>query len=870
MTNYRTLGGAFCRIKNILFQELAMHYKNKIKFVVALLLLGFLSLSLWHCKTTTEPAGSAELSVSLSPHSMTVAPAEPIVLTATVSNTGDGISSETVLRWYRSTDGFVDTNTGTLLTTNAVTNLEGGTSIAFPYTDTNSKTVGMTNIYFACVDEVAGEVDPSNNCSALVSVAVVSAPDLNLTLSTSTDTVYPDENISLSVVISNTGDLNALQSSTLRWYRSTDNSLDTNTDTNFGTDPVRMLEAGASVTISKSDTASEISGLYYYFACVDPVSNEVDTDDNCSPAVEVAVVVPSLTVALSASSSTAPPSQEITLTALISNAGGGNSDATTLHWYRSADNSLDKTTDTSLRETATVPMLAPGASHSISNSITVPETAGSHYYFACVDPVQNEGDLTDDCSDAAEVVVVIPNLRVSLGASSVSVLPAESTTLMAVVTNADDGVAASTTLRWYRSADNALDTNADTEIGTNTVSSLAAGAGTTLPNTITASNVSGTYYYFACVDGVRYEVATADNCSAARAVEVRGVADLVVTLRSDKFAALPSESVIFTAMISNAGVAGAASTTLRWYRSADTNLDKSSDTLLASNTVTSLGAGASITLSNTITTASNSSTNTYFACVDQVSNELDPADNCSSILLPAVPRTTYLPSLDFTRSFLEDAGNASPVGLWSDGTTMWVADSVDDKIYAYDLVTKEHNTNEDFNTLSNAGNGNAHSLWSDGTTMWVVDDTDNKIYAYSMSTKAHVPAKDFTNLSAAGNTDFLGLWSDGTTLWVTDYSDEKLYAYDLATKARNTDKEFNSTDNDGPSSIWSDGTTMWIGHINAPKLYAYKLSDKTRDSAKDFNTLNAAGLQFPMDSWSDGTIMWVLDFSGKNIFAFKK
>ena len=846
-----------------------MNYKNKIKFAVAFG-AGFLFLSLWHCTTTTtEPAGSAELSVSLSSHSMTVAPAEPIVLTATVSNTGDGISSETVLRWYRSTDGFVDTNTGTLLTTNAVTNLEGGTSNTFSYTDTNSKSVGMTNMYFACVDVVAGEVDPSNNCSALVSVAVVSAPDLNLTLSTSTDTVDPAETISLSVVISNTGDLDAPQS-TLRWYRSTDDTLDTNTDTDLGTDTVRMLEAGASVTIPRSDNASETSGLYYYFACVDSVSNEVDTADNCSPAVEVAVVVPSLTVALSASTSTASPLQEITLTALISNAGGGDSTPTTLRWYRSADNSLDTNADTDLGETHSVRMLTPGASLSISNSITVPETAGSHYYFACVDPVTDEGGLTDDCSDAAAVVVVIPNLRVSLSASSVSVLPAESTTLMAVVTNAGDGVAASTTLRWYLSADNALDTNADTEIGTNTVSSLAAGAGTTLPKTITASNVSGTYYYFACVDGVRYEVATNDNCSAARAVEVRGVADLVVTLRSDKLAALPSESVIFTAIISNAGVAGAASTTLRWYRSADTNLDKSSDTNFATNAVTSLGAGASITLSNTITTASTSSTNTYFACVDQVSNELDPADNCSSILLLAVPRTTYLPSLDFNRSFLEDAGNASPTGLWSDGTTMWVADSVDDKIYAYDLVTKEHNTNEDFNTLAAAGNGNAHSLWSDGTTMWVVDDTDNKIYAYSMSTKAHVPAKDFTNLSAAGNTDFLGLWSDGTNLWVTDYSDEKIYAYDLATKARNTDKEFNSTDNDSPSSIWSDGTTMWIGHTTAPKLYAYKLSDKTRDSAKDFNTLNAAGLQFPMDSWSDGTIMWVLDFSGKNIFAFKK
>ena len=32
---------------------------------------------------------------------------------------------------------------------------------------------------------------------------------------------------------------------------------------------------------------------------------------------------------------------------------------------------------------------------------------------------------------------------------------------------------------------------------------------------------------------------------------------------------------------------------------------------------------------------------------------------------------------------LAAAGNNNPVGIWSDGTTMWVADTADDKIYAY-------------------------------------------------------------------------------------------------------------------------------------------------------------------------------------------
>ena len=35
------------------------------------------------------------------------------------------------------------------------------------------------------------------------------------------------------------------------------------------------------------------------------------------------------------------------------------------------------------------------------------------------------------------------------------------------------------------------------------------------------------------------------------------------------------------------------------------------------------------------------------------------------------------------RHTLETVGNYDPRGIWSDGTTMWVADENDGKIYAY-------------------------------------------------------------------------------------------------------------------------------------------------------------------------------------------
>ena len=65
-------------------------------------------------------------------------------------------------------------------------------------------------------------------------------------------------------------------------------------------------------------------------------------------------------------------------------------------------------------------------------------------------------------------------------------------------------------------------------------------------------------------------------------------------------------------------------------------------------------------------------------------------------------------------------------------------------------------------------------MWSNGGTLWVADDVDDKIYAYNLNTKARQPGNDFDTLDAAGNDAPQGLWSDGTTLWVTDRTDKSL------------------------------------------------------------------------------------------------
>ena len=99
---------------------------------------------------------------------------------------------------------------------------------------------------------------------------------------------------------------------------------------------------------------------------------------------------------------------------------------------------------------------------------------------------------------------------------------------------------------------------------------------------------------------------------------------------------------------------------------------------------------------------------------------------------------------------------------------------------AADAHAQEHDASEDFDLL--AASSSPVGIWSDGTTMWVADSpssfrVDDRIYAYDMTTKERDSAKDFDTLYAAGYRDIFGIWSDGTTMWVADYRYDKIYAY---------------------------------------------------------------------------------------------
>ena len=81
------------------------------------------------------------------------------------------------------------------------------------------------------------------------------------------------------------------------------------------------------------------------------------------------------------------------------------------------------------------------------------------------------------------------------------------------------------------------------------------------------------------------------------------------------------------------------------------------------------------------------------------------------------------------------SSNSLPKGIWSNSSTLWVANgNIDNpKLYAYNLADGSRTAAKDFNTPDAAGVSRCPlELWSDGRTMWVSDLENAKVYAFNM------------------------------------------------------------------------------------------------------------------------------------------
>ena len=393
----------------------------------------------------------------------------------------------------------------------------------------------------------------SGSAAVTVAVGVASAPDL-VVESPSVSDSSPDAGASftLSATVRNRGD-GSSAATTLRYYRSI-NSIISTGDTQVGTDAVGTLAASGTSDESIGLTAPSSPGTYYYGACVDDVTGESDTSNNCSSAVTVAVGVPPPEPARPTTVTVSPATTELTvlgatvqLSAEVRDQNDRVMAGATVTWTTSANS------------VATVD--AAGLVTAVGNgTATITASAGS-------------------ASGSAAVTVTVgappPDLVVgSPSVSNSSPVTGASFTLSATVRNQGSGPSAATALRYYRSINNRITTD-DTEVGTDAVSALAASGTSAESIDLTAPSSAGTYYYGACVIVVTGESDTSNNCSSAVtiAVGVPPAPDLVVGSPSvSNSSPVTGEEFTLFATVRNQGSGPSAATTLRYYRSTDATI----------------------------------------------------------------------------------------------------------------------------------------------------------------------------------------------------------------------------------------------------------------------------------------------------------
>ena len=588
---------------------------------------------------------------------------ERFTINATVNNQGMGDArSSTTLRYYRSSDATISTD-DTEVGTDHVFSLDASESSEESISLSAPDTPG-TYYYGACVDPVTGEADTQNNCSSAVSVTVgpetVLSPDLVVEAPTvSGDQLSVGDRFTLSATVRNQGMGDARSSTTLHYYRSSDATISTD-DTEVGTDHVFSLDASESSEESMSLSAPDTPGTYYYGACVDPVTGEANTQNNCSSAVSVTVdpetvLSPDLVVeAPTVSGDQLSVGDRFTLSATVRNQGDGDSEfPTRLRFFRSADESIS-TADEAVGIPQVVSRLSASETSEESISLSAPDTPGTYYYGACVDPVTGEADTQNNCSSAVSVTVdpetvLSPDYVVaSISTSDDELNAGERFTINATVNNQGMGDArSSTTLRYYRSSDATISTD-DTEVGTDHVFSLDASESSEESISLSAPDTPGTYHYGACVDPVTAESDTQNNCSSAVSVTVR----LETVLSPDYVVASIStsddqlnagERFTINATVNNQGMGDArSSTTLRYYRSSDATIS-TDDTEVGTDHVFSLDASESSEESISLSAPDTPGTYYYGACVDPVTGESDTQNNCSSAVSVAVGFTPGAP-----------------------------------------------------------------------------------------------------------------------------------------------------------------------------------------------------------------------------------
>ncbi len=357
---------------------------------------------------TAPPAPDLVISVNdAQPRSVEVN--DPVGLSATVLNQGDGDAATTTLRFFRSTDPVITTGDDEV-DRDAIGALGASASQEGEGQDNPSQ--AGTFFYGACVNAVAGESDPDNNCSPGIEVTVTAAPPptepdlIVINFAPIPTSLQVGQTLNFSATVVNQGD-GAAEATILRFYQS-NNATIRNNDREVGTDQIGALAPSTNEQGSGQFVTDQV-GTFFFGACVDDVGGESVTNNNCSEGIQVTITdlppppAPDLVVINpDANPKSLRVGQTISLSATVLNQGTGGSDSTTVRFRRSVDATIS--TSDPVVGTDGIGGLSGGASTSTSDQVTA-DQVGTFFYGACVDADPDETITGNNCSTGVSVTI---------------------------------------------------------------------------------------------------------------------------------------------------------------------------------------------------------------------------------------------------------------------------------------------------------------------------------------------------------------------------------------------------------------------------------------------------------------------------------
>ncbi len=573
---------------------------------------------------------------------------ETVALSWTVTNQGDGTAPADWYDYvYISNDEVLD-NSDTYLTNRSAGNdtpLAAGAS----YTATQNITipnVGTGNKYLLFVadrNNNQGETNETNNVRAIT--IDVTAPDLVVSAATTPASGAWGETVALSWTVTNQGDGTAPADWYDYVYISNDQTLD-NSDTyltNRSAGNDTPLAAGASYTATQNITIPNVgTGNKYLLFVADRNNNQGETNEsNNVRAITIDVTAPDLVVSAATTPASAALGETVALSWTVTNQGNGTASADWYDYVYISDDQVLDNSDTYVtnRSAGNDTPLAVGASYTVNQNVTLPNTAtGSRYLLFVADRNNNQGE-TNETNNVQAVAINLnaSDLVVSNITAPIEAISGQQIEIAWTITNQGNADATGTwTDNVYLSNDGTIGSdryiNAFSFTGT-----IAAGASIERRQFITTPiDTVGNYRVVISTDannqlpeGTGNEANNTSIDDNSTQIRLAPIPNLQVSSVTAPPTAFSSQETVVQWTVTNNGT-GATSAPF-WYDnvwlSLDNTLDNTDTYLGQASNVSYLNVGESYTNSLTAKLPRGIDSNYYFLVKTDANNNVFEFDN---------------------------------------------------------------------------------------------------------------------------------------------------------------------------------------------------------------------------------------------------